>query len=46
MIGKPYLLSQVTVINAILNQDTSLSPPQTLIVRFSYIKYVYQANQV
>ena len=44
LIQKPYLLSQVKVVNAILNQDISLLGPQTLIVHFNYIKFEYLAN--
>jgi len=43
---KPCLLDQDRVINIFLDQDTSLSCPQTSIVHFSYIKCVYQVSQV
>ena len=46
MTQKPYLSDQVRVVNIILNQDASLSKSQTLFAHFSYIKYVYLANQV
>jgi len=43
---KPWLFNQVRVINVVLNQDTSLSWSQTLIVHFSCIKCEYLADQV
>jgi len=43
---KPYLSHHVRVINAILNQGTSLSLPQTVVAHFSCIKCVYLPKQV
>ena len=40
---KPWLLDQVRVNNAIVNQDTFLSRAQTFTAHFSYIKCVYLA---
>jgi len=46
MTQKPCLLDQVRVINAILNQDSSPSWPQTFIAHFGFIKCVYLTNRV
>ena len=42
---EPCLSSQVIVIDATLNQDITLSYPQTIISDFSHIKCVYLANE-
>jgi len=46
MTQKPCLLDQLKVSNAIINEDTYLSWPKSLVAHCSYTKRVYLPNQV